>query len=61
VSRTTFGTKYIAYLDTYGDSDVISFHMYASWFSLQSCGTWVIVLEMFIIVMSLNYALSVGQ
>ena len=24
--------------NTYGDSDVISFHIYASWFSPPSCG-----------------------
>jgi len=24
--------------NTYGDSDVISFHIYASWFSLPTCG-----------------------
>ena len=41
------------------DSDVISFHIYASWFCAAIL--WVKLLDMFVTLMSLKYCLSAGR
>jgi len=49
-------TAYCHY--TQGDSDVISFHIYASWFFTAIL--WVKLLEMLVTLLSVKYALLVG-
>ena len=48
-----------SYLYTQGDSDVTSFHIYASWFLPPSCTLK--LSEMFVTVIALKYALLVSQ
>ena len=50
-----------SYLYTHGDSDVISFHIYASWFLPPSCWPTLKLSEMFVTVIALKYALLVSQ